>query len=245
MSIPEFESTRLVIGVTGASGSLYANGLLELALRAGVAAHLVATETAVQVVQTEIPGSLLGQILTSSLFKGFENDSQIVELARQRGLDEESLRLCRKFSVDDLYSPIASGSLGATHMCVVPCSMGTLARIAHGISQNLLERCADVMLKEKRKLVIVPRETPINLIHLNNMKTLLEAGADMLPAMPGFYHRPKKIEDISQFMVERMAQMLEIDALSRQNRLLWNPRQMLNPTSAAKSQDPKLDRPPG
>jgi 4-hydroxy-3-polyprenylbenzoate decarboxylase len=134
-----------------------------------------------------------------------------------------SLRL---FDNDDLYAPIASGSEGATHMVVCPSSMGTLARIAHGVSGCLLERAADVMLKEKRRLVIVPRETPFSLIHLRNMTTLAEAGAHLVPAMPAFYMNPKSIDDLVTFVVERVSDGLGIDALAEGKRTRWNARSL-------------------
>jgi 4-hydroxy-3-polyprenylbenzoate decarboxylase len=104
--------------------------------------------------------------------------------------------------------------------------MGTVARLASGMSGNLIERCADVMLKERRSLVVVPRETPLSLIHLNNLATLLQAGARIVPAMPGFYHRPKSVEDLVAFVVERMAEQTGIPELIEQNRLHWNPNRL-------------------
>ena len=108
----------------------------------------------------------------------------------------------------DYYTPPASGSYVHDGMVIVPCSMGTVGRIASGVSDDLITRAADVCLKENRRLVIVPRETPLNLIHLRNLTTLAEAGATILPAMPSFYHDPKTIEDLVDTVVSRILQNL-------------------------------------
>ena len=107
---------------------------------------------------------------------------------------------------------IASGSYDCAGMVVVPCSMGTLARIATGVSSSLLERAADVTLKERRRLVLVPRETPLSLIHLRNMTAVTEAGAVVLPAMPGFYHRPQGIQDLVDMIAGRVLDQLGVDS---------------------------------
>jgi 4-hydroxy-3-polyprenylbenzoate decarboxylase len=132
----------------------------------------------------------------------------------------------RLFSNDDFYAPVASGSEGATHMVVAPCSMGTMARIAHGMSTCLLERCADVMLKEKRPLVICPRETPLSVIHLQNMLTLAQAGAAIVPAMPAYYSRPQSIEELALFVVERLLDQLRLSAAVRVKSVRWNIRRL-------------------
>ena len=110
----------------------------------------------------------------------------------------------------DFNAPFASGSAGWNAMAIVPCSMGTLARVAHGLSENLLTRAADVMLKERRTLVVVPRETPLSLIHLENMTTLARAGAVIVPAMPSFYKNPKTIGDIIDTVVARVLDHLGV-----------------------------------
>ena len=111
----------------------------------------------------------------------------------------------------DFFAPFASGSAGFKSMVVLPCSMGVLGRIAHGLSNDLMTRAADVILKEKRKLILVPRETPFNLIHIENMKMLTLAGATILPASPSFYSKPKTIEDVVDTVVDRVIDHLEID----------------------------------
>lgn len=220
------EQARLVIAVTGASGSPYAEGLLVRALRARLSCYLILSPTAQKVVRTEIPHSLLATLSGCTRRARFDEDPVVLDRAAQDHLGPEELRGLKTFAHDDLYAPIASGSLGATHMVVVPASMGTVARLASGMSGNLIERCADVMLKEQRPLVVVPRETPFSLIHLNNLRTLLQAGARIVPAMPGFYHQPQNINDLVMFVVERLAEQTGIAALVQQNRLHWNPQRL-------------------
>ncbi|HDD35687.1 MAG TPA: UbiX family flavin prenyltransferase [Candidatus Desulfofervidus auxilii] len=115
------------------------------------------------------------------------------------------------YTEDDWSAPIASGSVKAKAMVIMPCSMGTLAAIAQGLAHNLIQRTADVMLKEKRTLILVPRETPLNVIHLKNMLSLAKAGAIVLPAMPGFYHKPKTIQDLANFVVARILDLLGLE----------------------------------
>ena len=115
------------------------------------------------------------------------------------------------FDEDNMYAPIASGSVKVDAMVVVPCSMKALASIAHGFASNLIERAADVMLKEKRKLILVPRETPLSAIHLRNMLTLAEAGCHIIPAMPAFYHHPKKISDMVDFVTGRVLDSMGVE----------------------------------
>lgn len=111
----------------------------------------------------------------------------------------------------DFYAPFASGSAGYTYMVVIPCSMGILGRIAHGVSDDLMTRAADVILKERRKLILVARETPLSLIHIENMKLLTQAGALILPAVPSFYSNPKTIEELVDTVVDRVIDHLDLD----------------------------------
>jgi len=115
------------------------------------------------------------------------------------------------YPVDDLTAPIASGSFKTDAMIIIPCSMKTLAGIAHGYAENLILRTADVVLKEKRKLILVPRETPLNIIHLGNMLELAKQGVTIVPAMPAYYHKPKKISDIVDYVVGKVLDCLEIE----------------------------------
>jgi 4-hydroxy-3-polyprenylbenzoate decarboxylase len=223
----ELAKERVVLGVTGASGSLYAELLLERLLSAGVRTYLVASDTARKVVTTELPeDSLLSAVMNAGIQTRFDSNSAVCRALTSRGLDAAMLTELRLFSNDDFYAPVASGSEGATHMVVAPCSMGTMARIAHGMSTCLLERCADVMLKEKRPLVICPRETPLSVIHLQNMLTLAQAGAAIVPAMPAYYSRPQSIEELALFVVERLLDQLRLSAAVRVKSVRWNIRRL-------------------
>lgn len=220
-------SERVVLGVTGASGSIYAELLLRKLLSANVRTYVVATETARKVITTELtPGSLLAAVLESERAARFETNPAVINIAQRLNLTPENLSQLKVFANEDFYSPIASGSEGATHMVIAPCSMGTLARIAQGVSSCLLERCADVMLKERRPLVIAPRETPLNLIHLQNMMTLLQAGAFIVPAMPGFYNRPQSVEELALFVVERLLDQLKLTSSLDSKSVRWNFRRL-------------------
>lgn len=185
---------RILVGVTGASGSVYAERLVEALLNLVPRIYLVFSETACKVVQHE---------LTERKDGGFSL------LRASRGhVDEKDRSILRLFGNDDLFAPVASGSSAPTAMVVVPCSMGSLARIAHGTSTNLLERSADVVLKQRRPLILAPRETPLSSIHLRNMLTLSEMGAHIVPTMPGFYQKPKTLEDLVDFVVGRLLEAL-------------------------------------
>jgi len=218
---------RVVLGVTGASGSIYAELLLERLLAAGVRTYLVASDTARKVIATELDSdSLLAKVLACGVQARFETQPEILQAFEARGLSAEQAAELRVFSNEDFYAPIASGSEGATHMLVVPCSMGTMARIAHGMSTCLLERCADVMMKERRTLVIAPRETPLSTIHIQNMLTLAQSGAAIVPAMPAFYNRPQTVEQMALFVVERLLDQLRLSADVREKTVRWNVRRL-------------------
>jgi flavin prenyltransferase len=170
------EKEQLVVAITGASGAAYARMLLHSLSPEKVQIHLVASRAGKLVYDLEV-----GKPLEDDLPPG----------------------VCL-YDEKDFTAPFASGSFLSVGMAIVPCSMGTLGAIANGISQNLVHRAADVCLKERRRLVLVPRETPLNAIHLQNMLSLSRAGGIILPAMPGFYHQPRAVDDLVGFIVARI-----------------------------------------
>jgi 4-hydroxy-3-polyprenylbenzoate decarboxylase len=191
-------ATDLVVALTGASGAPYGVRLLEVLLRAGRTVHLSVSPAAVQVVERELgrrvdleafrPGDLLG--------------------AGGQGLD---LQRVQYHHFTNFQAGIASGSFLTGGMVICPCSMGTVAAIVHGLSQNLIHRAADVHLKERRPLILVPRETPLHLVQLRNLVACAEAGAIVLPAMPAFYTLPRTLSDAVDFIVGRICDQLGIE----------------------------------
>jgi 4-hydroxy-3-polyprenylbenzoate decarboxylase len=188
----------LVLALTGASGAPYGVRLLEVLLRAGRTVHLVVSPSAVQVIEGE-----LDRRVNLERFA-------LVDLLGDAAaaLDAERVRYHHFM---DFQAGIASGSFLTGGMIVCPCSMGTAAAIAHGLSQNLIHRAADVHLKERRPLILVPRETPMHLLQLRNLVACAEAGAVVLPAMPAFYTRPRTLQDTVDFIVGRVCDQLSID----------------------------------
>jgi flavin prenyltransferase len=184
------ESLPIALGVTGASGTPYVARLLELLLEADRTVHVVMSPNADDVAQLEIGRPL---------------SERLIELQAQHG---DRLRC---FERNDFMSPMASGSARYAGMVIVPCSMGTLGRIASGASDDLLSRASDVMLKERRRLVLVPREMPYNAVHLENMLRLTHAGAVVMAASPGFYHQPKSLDDLVDFVVQRICDQLGVE----------------------------------
>ena len=187
---------NFVVAITGASGAAYAARLIEVLLSAGHGVHLTISEAATIVLREEL--------------------DVIVDLERfepaMLHLDTAASAQLRFYRPNDLAAPIASGSFSTDGMVVCPCSVGTLAAIAQGAGRNLIHRAADVHLKERRQLILVPRETPLSLIHLRNMQAAAEAGAVLLPAMPGCYHRPQEIGDLVDFVVARVCDQLGVAA---------------------------------
>lgn len=186
------------VGITGGSGAPYALRLLQVLVQSGHEAHVVVSAAGETVMQIECgirPGKSL-------------REKQAALMAAIGAPADAPLRL---FDPMNLAAPISSGSFPCAGMAIVPCSTGTLGRIAAGVSSNLIERAADVSLKERRRLVVVPRETPLNDIHLRNMLTLRQAGADILPAMPAFYHKPRTIEDMVDMIVGRVLDRLGVE----------------------------------
>lgn len=190
----------LVVAITGASGSIYAIRLLEVLLDAGHRVHAVFSPSGITVLHHE-----LGREVSPDSFKAEQLFPEpFGDLDPSRG----ELFLHRH---SDFMTGIASGSFLTGGMVICPCSMGTLASVAHGMSSNLIQRAADVHLKERRKLIVVPRETPLGSIQLENMKRLSDAGAVILPAMPGFYNAPQSIDDLVNFVVARICNQLDIE----------------------------------
>ena len=174
---------RLVVGISGATGAAYGLGLLDRARALGVETHLVAT-----------PAGMLN-------------------VHHELGLDRHALeaRADHAYSPGDIGACVASGSFDTSAMIVAPCSMKSLAAIAHGLSDNLLTRAADVTLKERRRLVLMVRETPFNLAHLRNMTAVTEMGGIVFPPLPAFYHRPPSIQALIDDTVERALALLGFD----------------------------------
>jgi flavin prenyltransferase len=182
----------IVVGITGASGAPYAVRLLQALTAAHRPISLIVSKYGLRLLATE---SGIDSIDALRDAVGIDAWASYVEV----------------FSNDDRGAPPASGSARTSGMIVCPCSMGTLSAIAVGASRSLIERAADVTLKEQRKLVLVPRETPLSAIHIGNMLRLTRAGAVVMPASPGFYHRPKQISDLVDFMVARMLDQLGVE----------------------------------
>lgn len=174
---------RLIVAITGASGVVYGKRLLEILRERKVETYLIVSKAAESVIEHEL-----------------ETTKRELEKLANHVHD-----------VDDLSAPIVSGSFKTDGMIVIPCSMKTLAGISHGYSENLILRAADVTLKEKRKLVLVPRETPLSVVHLRNMLDLADQGVFILPAMPAYYHKPDKIEDLIDFIVGKVLDLLGIE----------------------------------
>lgn len=187
---------HLVVGISGASGVRYGIRLVEVLVRLGWTVHLLVTPSGWRVMQEE-----------ENLAAAGPNAPLETWLAIS---EEEKARII-PYKIKDIAARPASGTFRAKAMIVMPASMKTVAGIAHGYTDDLLTRCADVFLKERRPLVIVPRETPLNAIHLENMLTLTRAGAHIVPAMPGFYCQPSTLDDIVNFMVAKVLNLLEID----------------------------------
>lgn len=172
---------KMIIAVTGASGAIYAQNFLQHTKKLGIETHLIITETARKVIKHELGDPNALDALASFTYKP-----------------------------SNMEAPIASGSFKVETMVIIPATMKTISAIAHGYSENLVIRAADVHLKERRDLILVPRETPIHAIHLENMAKLAKMGAIILPAMPGFYHNPKKIKDLADFISGKILDQLNI-----------------------------------
>jgi flavin prenyltransferase len=184
----------VALAITGASGALYATRTLAALLAQGTHVELIVSDYGRRLLRDELGEAAAVERLVPYLASHYGDE------VREGTMTLHSNR--------DLGATIASGSHGCTGMAIVPCSMKTLAAVAHGLSRNLIERAADVMLKERRRLVIVPRETPMSLPQLRNMVLCAEAGALILPAMPAFYQQPRTLEDLAGFMAGKILSAL-------------------------------------
>lgn len=180
---------KIVVGITGASGSIYAKRLIEELLDAGIFTHIICTDNGKKVMKYET---------------GMDLEEWVQELKKQYSHVQLE-------DIYNLFAGVASGSYKFDAVVVIPCSMGTLAEISNGLAKNLLCRVADVALKENRRLVIVPRETPLNAIHLENMLKLSRMNVTILPAMPGYYHMPQTMQDLVDFVVGKVLDCLSIE----------------------------------
>ena len=188
----------LVLALTGASGAPYGARLLEVLLAAGRTVHLTLSPAAAEVIEQETDRKVH--------LERFELADLLGDAAGGAGPSQVCYHHFRDFQAG-----IASGSFLTGGMAICPCSMGTAAAVAHGLSQNLIHRAADVHLKERRKLILVPRETPLNVIQLRNLAACAEAGAVVLPAMPAFYTRPRSLDDVLDFIAGRVCDQLGVE----------------------------------
>ncbi|MDB4500530.1 UbiX family flavin prenyltransferase [bacterium] len=204
---------RIVVGVTGASGSVYAIRLLQVLVKAGYETHVVISPSGAAVIKQECGLTVdLRNPDIESLVCCRPDWSEVSPLVSPALVTEmiSQKRFCYH-RYDDYMTPIASGSFRTKAMVVCPCSGSTLSGIARAASSNLVQRAADVHMKEQRKLVLVPRETPLSVIQLENMHRLAASGAVILPAMPGWYHGVKSLDCLVDFIVSRILDQLEID----------------------------------
>ncbi|RDV25536.1 UbiX family flavin prenyltransferase [Alteromonas aestuariivivens] len=190
-------SKTVTLAITGASGAPYALRLLELLVKANCQVYVLVSSAAKVVLATEENIKLPGNPEDAAAFFIDRTEAKPGQI--------------QVFGKQDWFSPVASGSAAPKHMVVCPCSTGTLSAVAVGASDNLIERAADVVLKERGQLILVPREMPFSTLHLENMFKLSQMGATIMPAAPGFYHNPKDISDLVDFVVARILDHLGID----------------------------------
>ena len=191
-------SQRIVAAVTGASGALYAVRFLKASLELGLGIELIVSDYG-------------HRLLIEECGLNFKTETLLTWLDRTYGPGSKMTGSITRHGENDLGASIASGSQRWDAMVVVPCSMKTLSGIAHGSASNLIERAADVTLKERRPLVLVPRETPLNLVQIENLRLAAAAGAAIVPAMPAFYYKPRTLEDIADFIAGRILSLLRIE----------------------------------
>lgn len=194
---------RVIVAMTGASATPYAFRLLEVLAKAKIGVELMASPNVDELCRVESGTTLAVEL--AKIYEAAPAEGESIGEAADGG------PLVRRHGLGDFAAAAASGSGREVPMVIVPCSTGTLGRIATGVSDNLITRAADVCLKERRRLVLVPRETPLSAIHLENMLKLTRAGAVILPASPGFYYRPQGIGDLVDFVTQRILDQLGIE----------------------------------
>jgi flavin prenyltransferase len=203
------DSLPLILGVTGASGLIYAVRALKFLLEANYHVELVASKSAYMVWQAE--DNIRMPLAADQQEQFWRQQAGVQNLGSDGSGPGPGKLYCHPWG--DVGANIASGSFRTLGMLILPCSMSTVGKLAAGLSSDLLERAADVQLKEGRKLVVVPRETPFSLIHLRNLTTLAEAGARIVPAIPAWYHKPQTVEDLVDFVVARALDQFDLDCV--------------------------------
>ena len=190
---------NIVVGITGASGSIYAKVLLD------------------KLQQMKSQVAEVGIVMSDNAGEVWRTELHPTPVPSPKGEGKSGVKI-QFYSKSDFHAPFASGSSDFRTMIVCPCSMGTMARIASGVSNDLITRAADVILKERRKLILIPRDTPLSLIHINNMKTITEAGGIICPASPSYYSLPKSIEELAATVVDRVIDLCGLE----QQTFRWN-----------------------
>jgi 4-hydroxy-3-polyprenylbenzoate decarboxylase len=183
---------KIIVGITGASGSIYAKVLLEKL--AGLKSQI----------------DTVGIVMSDNAKQVWETELHPAPVPSPKGEGKFGVKM-NFYGKNDFNAPFASGSANFKTMIICPCSMGTMARIATGVSNDLITRAADVILKERRRLILIPRDTPLSLIHINNMKTITEAGGIICPASPSFYSNPKTFEELASTVVDRVLDLCGLD----------------------------------
>jgi len=197
----DIKQKKYIVAITGASGSIYGIRLVKALMQMPVTVYLVMSKSGKQVMVHE----------TGNDASGFDSNGSFIEFLKNNDAKFHEQATLTEVSSGDFFSPAASGSFQHDGMVIAPCSMNTLGSIASGITNNIIHRAADVCLKEKRSLILLPRETPLSLIHLKNMKNAAKSGAVIMPPSPGFYNHPKTIDDLVDSIVARVLDHLGID----------------------------------
>lgn len=221
-------SKKIAVGITGASGAVYAVGLLEVLLAAGHEVHLSISPSGAEVIQQELDLKLdlekfqVADLMSAKVLAGLSEipvedpaetpvETPATQVRKGPASQNRPQDKLYYHHYQDFYAPIASGSFLTEGMVVCPCSGTTLSAIAHGMSSNLIQRAAEVHLKERRKLIVVPRETPLSVSHIENMLLATQAGAIVMPASPGWYHGVTTQQDLIAFMVARICDQLGVE----------------------------------